>query len=62
MTWVLEALKEILKVTIIPSFKRFTLTIDLNGNDDHKISWFKPGKPCADGLKMLEQQMTAFCA
>ena len=35
--------------------------IGANGNDDHKISCFKPGKTCADGLEMLEQQVAAFC-
>ena len=28
---------------------------------DHEISWFKSGKLCVDGLKMLEQETTAFC-
>ena len=35
--------------------------IDVNKNNDHKISCFKPEKPCVDGLKMHEQQMAAFC-
>ena len=42
-------------------FKKHALIIDVNRNNDHGISCFKPGKPCADDLKMLEQQMAAFC-
>ena len=45
------------------NFKRFegcALTIDANRNDDHKICCFKPGKPCANGLEKLAQQVAAF--
>ena len=58
---VLEAWKEISKEMIIQSFEGCALIIDVNGNHDHKISCFKPGKACADGLKMLEHEITAFC-
>ena len=42
------------------SFKKCTLTIDNNGEDDEQISCFKPGKPCAEGYKVLKEQMTIF--
>ena len=42
------------------SFKKCTLTIDYNGKDDEQISCFKPGKPCAEGYKVLKEQMTIF--
>ena len=57
----LETRKEISKEMIIQSFKGFALTTEVNGNDDYEISCFKPGKPCADDLKLLEQQMAALC-
>lgn len=58
--WVVDAWKEISKEMIIQSFKGCALTIDVNGNEDHEISCFKPGKPCADGSKVLEEQIAAF--
>ena len=61
VTWVVEMWKEISKEMITQPFKGCALTIGVNGNDDHEISCFKPGKFCADGLKLLEQKMTAFC-
>ena len=42
------------------SFKKCALTIDDNGEDDTQISYFKPGKPCAEGYKVLKEQMTIF--
>ena len=42
------------------SFKKYTLTIDDNGEDDEQISCFKPGKPCAEGYKVLKEQMNIF--
>ena len=42
------------------SFKKCALKIDGNGEDDEKISCFKPGKPCAEGYKVLKEQMTIF--
>ena len=48
VTWVLEAWKEISKEMILQPFKGCALTID-----DHEISSFKPGKPCANGLTLI---------
>ena len=42
------------------SFKKYALTIDGNGEGDEQISCFKPGKPCAEGYKVLKKQMTIF--
>ena len=42
------------------SFKKCALTVDDNGEDDEQISCFKPGKPCAEGYKVLKEQMTIF--
>ena len=58
---VLEAWKEISEEMIIQLFRGFALTIVANGSENHEISCLKPGKSCADDLKMLERQMVAFC-
>ena len=46
---------------IIQLFKGCALTKNVNTYDDHKISCFNFGRPCRDSLKMLEQQIAAFC-
>ena len=42
------------------SFKKFALTTDDSDEDDEQISCFKPGKPFAEGYKVLKEQMTIF--
>ena len=42
------------------SFKKCALTTDDNGEDDEQISCFKLGKPCAEGYKVLKEQMAIF--
>ena len=40
--------------------KKYTLTIDDNGEEDEQISCFKPGKLSAEGYKVLKEQMKIF--
>ena len=42
------------------SFKKCALTIDDNGEEDEQISCFKLGRPCADGYKVLKEQVMIF--
>ena len=60
LDWILTAWKALPKEMVESSFKKCTLTIDDNGEDDEQISCFKPGKPCAEGYKVLKEQMTIF--
>ena len=57
---ILTAWKTLPKEMVESSFKKCTLTIDDNDKDDEQISCFKPGKPCAEGYKVLKEQMTIF--
>ena len=60
LDWILTAWKALPKEMVESSFKKCALTIDDNGEDDEQISCFKPGKPCAEGYKVLKEQMTIF--
>ena len=60
LDWILTTWKALPKEIVESSFKKCTLTIDNNGKDDEQISCFKPGKPCAEGYKVLKKQMTIF--
>ena len=42
------------------SLKKCVLTIDDNGDKDDQISCFKLGRPCADGCKVLKEQVMIF--
>ena len=42
------------------SLKKCVLTIDGNGDEDDQISCFKLGRPCADGYKVLKEQVMIF--
>ena len=42
------------------SLKKCVLTIDDNGDEDDQISCFKLGRPCADGYKVLKEQVMIF--
>ena len=59
LDWILTAWKALPKEMVESSFKKCALTID-NGEDDEQISCFKPGKPCAEGYKVLKKQRTIF--
>ena len=58
--WVLTAWKALPKDMVASSFKKCALTIDDNGDEDEEISCFKPKRPCAEGYKVLKEQMTIF--
>ena len=60
LDWILTAWKALPKEMVESSFKKCALIIDDNGEDDEQISCFKPGKPCAEGYKVLKEQMTIF--
>ena len=60
LDWIFTAWKVFPKEMVESSFKKCVLTIDDNGEDDEQISCFKPGKPCAEGYKVLKEQMTIF--
>ena len=60
LDWILPAWKSLAKDMIESSFKNCALTIDDNGGEDNQISCFKPGSPCAEGYKVLKDQMTIF--
>ena len=60
LDWILTTWKALPKEMVESSFKKSTLTIDNNGEDDEQISCFEPGKPCAEGYKVLKEQMTIF--
>ena len=36
---------------------KVVLTVNVDGSEDQEISCFKPDKPCANGRKILEEQM-----
>ena len=56
LDWILTAWKALPKEMVESSFKKCAITIDDNGEDDEQISCFKPGKPCAEGYKVLKEQ------
>ena len=60
LDWILAAWKSLSKEMIESSFKNCALTIADNGDEDDQISCFKPGTPCAEGYKVLKEQMTIF--
>lgn len=60
LDWILTAWKAIPKEMIESSFKKCASTINDNGEENDQISCFKPGKPCAEGSKVLKEQMTIF--
>ena len=60
LDWILTAWKALPKEMVESSFKKRALIIDDSGEDDEQISCFKPRKPCAEGYKVLKEQMTIF--
>ena len=60
LDWILTAWKSLPKEMFASSFKKCALTIDDNGGEDKQISCFKPGRPCAEGYKVLKEQMMIF--
>ena len=45
---------------VASSFKKCALTIDNNGEKDEQTSCFKPGRPFAEGYKILKEHMMIF--
>ena len=48
------------KEKVDSSFKKYALKIDDNGEEVQQISCLKPGRPCAEVYKVLEEQMMFF--
>ena len=56
----LTARKSLPKEMVASSFKKRVLPIDDNGEEVEHISCFKPGRSCAEGYKVLKEQMMIF--
>ena len=54
--WILESWNRLEKNLIIQSFKSCALDLKTDGSNDHLIYCFKAGKPCTNGLDMLNEQ------
>ena len=55
--WISTIWKSLPKELVTSLLKKYTLTIDDNGEEDEQISCFKPGKLSTEGYKVLKKQM-----